>query len=104
MPEQAREVLAYFARNPQAADSLEGIARWRLLEETIRERVEEIERALSWLVAEGFLQQEAAAGAAPVFRLNRARAADAARLLSDRIPRAPGSRRRAKRRTGHGQR
>ena len=37
----AKEILSYFLRNPQAADNLEGVARWRLLEQTVHRSVEE---------------------------------------------------------------
>jgi hypothetical protein len=39
-----KEVLAYFVRHPHAADDLEGIARWRLLETAVRTRVAGDER------------------------------------------------------------
>ncbi len=55
VPGPAREILAYFLRNPAASDSLEGIARWRLLEQAIHRTVTETEGALSWLVQEGYL-------------------------------------------------
>jgi hypothetical protein len=80
-PERAREVLAYFVRHPQAADSLEGVARWRLLEETIYRRVEEVEEALRWLVERGFLAEESAVFGPAQFRLNPKSSAKAARFL-----------------------
>jgi len=80
-PKQAREILDYFLRNPQAADSLEGVARWRLLEGTIQRSVEEISQALGWLVAEGLLLRESAEGSDAIFRLNPRKAARAERFL-----------------------
>ncbi len=79
----ARKVLSYFLRNPQAADTLEGIARWRLMEEKIRGSVEETDQALAWLVSEGLLARESVEGSGPIFRLNRDKAAEAADLLAD---------------------
>lgn len=70
IPRRAREVLRYFVENPQAADSLEGIARWRLLEEPVRRRVDEVARAIEWLVGEGFLEEIAGRSSGAVFRLN----------------------------------
>jgi hypothetical protein len=69
------DILSYFARNPRAADSLEGIARWRLLDEVVRRKVNETYEALQWLVKEELLLETAASGA-PIYRLNPARSAE----------------------------
>lgn len=66
----AREILNYFVRNPHAADSLEGVARWRLMDEVIRRKLDETEAALEWLVAQGYLARSIAPGGTPTFRLN----------------------------------
>jgi hypothetical protein len=50
-----KEILRYFLRNPRGADTLEGIARWRLLEERLYSSIEETDRALNSLVSQGFL-------------------------------------------------
>ena len=68
-------------RNPQAADSLEGIARWRLLDEVVRRKVDETQRALKWLVERDFLIVTNVAGAEPIFRLNPEKSADAEEFL-----------------------
>jgi len=83
MPKRAREVLRYFLRNPQATDSLEGVARWRLLEETIHQSVEDTDGALRWLVDQGFLTRESKQLGADTYRLNHDRAAEGARLLAE---------------------
>lgn len=80
-PTQPREILDYFLHNPQAADSLEGVARWRLMDEIIHRSVDEIGEALDWLVAKGFLIEESSPGAAPVFRLNHRRVSKAKQFL-----------------------
>jgi len=77
----AKEILGYFLHNPQAADSLEGIARWRLLEEAVQRRVESTDQALTWLVAHGFLRKVSTAGTGAIFSLNRERQAEAERFL-----------------------
>ena len=51
----ADEVLAYLVEHPQAQDTLEGIAKWWLLEQRIRDALADVEAALSELVAKGFL-------------------------------------------------
>ena len=66
-----RDILSYFLRNPQTADDLEGIARWRLMSETIRRSVEETNEALEWLAEQGFLMRITTAGRRPTFRLNQ---------------------------------
>lgn len=82
VPKHARDVLSYFVRNPRAADSLEGVARWRLLEETVHHGVENTRQALDWLVEEGFLREEPVKGAHTVFSLNPERATQAVALLA----------------------
>ncbi|MBZ5569152.1 MAG: hypothetical protein LAN64_15040 [Acidobacteriia bacterium] len=69
--EVAREILRYFARNPGAADTMEGIAHFRLLDERIHSGLEQVTRALALLVSEGLLVREAVARSAEVFRLNQ---------------------------------
>jgi len=79
--ELVKQILSYFVQNPNAADSLEGITRWRLLEEQIYRSLRETEVALAWLVEQGFLDEVKTTGSAPIFRLNPERQADALSLL-----------------------
>jgi len=79
----AQQILSYFLRNPDVADSLTELARWRLMEERIRLSVENTQAALNWLVAQGYLQQEARVGTESLFRLNPARLQDAESLLKE---------------------
>lgn len=78
-----RQVLSYFVRNPQAVDSLEGIARWRLLDEAIHVQVSAAREALGWLVARGVLREVAGPGHQPVFSLDPERKEAAERLLAE---------------------
>ena len=89
-PRPAREILAYFLRNPSAADSLEGIARWRLLEEEIHRKVVETRRALAWLVREGLLIETTPTATGRLYKLNPDQQ-DQAELLLNK-PRATGRR------------
>ena len=67
----AREILRYFLRNPKAADSLEGITRWRLLDERIHRKLQETEEALASLMDRGLLIAEEYPGlSGRVFRLD----------------------------------
>ena len=76
-----RSVLAYFMRNPAAADSLEGIARWRVHQEIVPALVGEVSQALTWLVEERLILREDRLGGPPVFRLDPERTSEARRLL-----------------------
>jgi len=68
-PALVEAVRSYFGRHPLAADSVEGIARWRLLEENAHLQLESTARALRWLVDRGELVEEARPGMTALFRL-----------------------------------
>lgn len=90
-PAVIKEVLRYFIQHPHAADDLEGITRWRLVEHQIRQRVEETRRALAWLVDRHYLQRDVRGGPVPIFTLNPDKV-DAARALlrsDEPAPREP---------------
>jgi hypothetical protein len=81
LPARAREILQHYLANPQTADSLEGIAEWRLLDDFVQRRLEETRRALEWLVEQGFLTRTMTRAAPPVYRLNERTVTDAERLI-----------------------
>lgn len=81
----AKDILSYFLDNPQAADDLEGVARWRLLRQTIHRDVEETSRALDWLVRRGLLTRVPTAGSA-IFRLQAEQRAEAAAFVTQSSP------------------
>jgi len=81
--EVVTQILEYFVRNRQAADTLEGIARWRLLQQEVRRNVQQTEQALGWLVQQGLIEELRPSGyQTTVFRLNPARQEEAARFLA----------------------
>jgi hypothetical protein len=82
-PRRAAEVLRFFLNNPHAADSLEGVVRWRLLRETIHRSVTEVDEALHWLVEQQLLITQTAPGVAPIFSLNNSRVREAQALVAD---------------------
>jgi len=82
IPQPARQILSYFVRNPSAADSLEGIARWRLLEEAIHRNIAETEESLRWLVKEGYLVEMTQMHSSRLFRLNPEKKKEAESVLS----------------------
>jgi len=79
----AREILAYFLRNPQSADDLHGITRWRLLDQMIHHALQDTRAALDLLVEEGYLTKESSTGTDPIFRLNTERQNDALSFVND---------------------
>jgi hypothetical protein len=78
-----KEVLNYFVQNRHAADSVEGIARWRLLHEVVRRKVIDTRFALEWLVEHEFLVKAAVTGGAPIFSLNEGKAGEAETFLKE---------------------
>jgi hypothetical protein len=80
-PELAREILNYFLRHPQAADDLEGLARWRLMREKVRRTIEQTDEAIRWLVAKGFLEEIVTPGGR-VFRLKGRRSRESQEFSS----------------------
>lgn len=84
----AREILTYFVRNPHAADSLEGVARWRLMDEVIRRKLDETEAALECLVAQGYLMSSISPGGTATFSLNPERIEEARQFLTGSSPQA----------------
>jgi hypothetical protein len=80
-PDIVKQMLSYFVRNPSAVDSVEGIARWRLLEEQIERTVRETETALEWLLAEGYLLEVRRPGTERLYQLNLKRRSKAIEFL-----------------------
>lgn len=78
----ARDVLSYFLRNPHAADDLEGVARWRLLNQTVHRGVEETSLALDWLVEHGFLGRVSRAETGAIFSLRPEHRSEAEAFVS----------------------
>lgn len=72
-PPAAVQILSYLTRHPEAADTLEGIAEWWILRETIEHGVRETAAALDFLVSQNFVLQEWTAEDRPRYWLNRER-------------------------------
>ena len=81
-PEIAKHVLSYFVRNPRAADTLEGIARWRLLEEQLQNSLRQTDAAITWLVEQGYLEVVQPVSSVRLYRLHPLRQKDAMHFLS----------------------
>jgi hypothetical protein len=82
----AKEILNYFLRNPAAADTFEGIVRWRITEEIARRTVASTEDAVQWLIAEGFLCEEKIAGGRTLLKLDAKKKKDAELLVKETKP------------------
>ena len=83
--EVARQILDYFVRNSNTVDSLDGIARWRLLETRVRQSVEETAKGLQILVHQGYLDEEDVPGMSPLFRLNPKKRQEAEQALASEV-------------------
>jgi len=83
----ARDVLRYFVRNPEAADTVEGVARWRLLDEQIYRNLQQVARAIAWLVAQGLLVEDHLPSSRTAFRLNKTARRRIESLLQQEDPR-----------------
>jgi hypothetical protein len=81
--ELAKEILSYFLRNPHAADSLEGVARWRLMEERVHRQLENTDQALNWLVRRGFLVKVSSEWTESVYQLNDVNRSIAERFVGE---------------------
>lgn len=68
--EAARKILCYLAEHPTAADTTEGILQWWLLERTIVEEKETVQRALDRLVEQGLIVAVQSADARRHYHLN----------------------------------
>ena len=79
----AQDILAYLAEHPRAQDSLEGIMQWWLLEQEIKRQLAQVQTALAELVAQGLILERRGKDGRTLYRLNRRRAAEIRRLLSD---------------------
>jgi len=77
----AKEILSYFLRHPEAADSLVEIARWRLMQERVRHNVETTLEALQWLLAKGYVIEDRRVGTERIFQLNVKRREEAEGFL-----------------------
>lgn len=89
-PTLADEILSYFVRHPQATDDLEGIARWKLLNELVSRRVAETGTALAWLVEQGYLRETKIHGGRVIYGLNPEKLEQARELLAARVSEGEG--------------
>ena len=65
------DILTYLADHPEASDTIDGIAQWWLLEQRIRQEIPAIEKALTELVAKGFVLEQRGSNGRNHYRINR---------------------------------
>jgi hypothetical protein len=88
----AKDILHYLLRHPAAADTFDGIARWRVLEEIAQRSVASTEDAMRWLIAKGFLSEVKIGGGQSLYRLNPDRREEAESLVKASGPQPPDHR------------
>jgi hypothetical protein len=75
------EILAYLTSHPEAKDTLEGIARWWILEQRLLLQIQKVQEAIKALVEKELLVEEKRMGSEPVYCFNRARSEEIHRLV-----------------------
>ena len=77
----ARAILDYFAKHPDAQDTLSGIAQWWLSAEKVKTRTVTIKEALDDLIADGFVLAQRGKDSQIRYRVNEQRLDEIAELL-----------------------
>ena len=84
----AYEILAYLAKNPDAQDTVEGIAEWWLLAQEIERQVLKVKEALAALVAKDLIVERKGKDSRIYYRLNKRRTKEIFELLKHRQTKA----------------
>jgi hypothetical protein len=79
--EIAREILHYLDHYPEAKDTLDGIAQWWLRREPSAQVLQDVERAVLWMLGQGFLLETSRPGVSPYYWLNPQRREKIAQFL-----------------------
>jgi hypothetical protein len=66
--ELANEIREYLAENPDAADTVEGILQWWIVQRRLLRGIPAVGRAIERLVDEGFLEEVKTADGRSIFR------------------------------------
>jgi len=67
--ELARLLLDYLEKNPDAGDTLEGIANWWLEQQRVEQVVDDVAEALDYLVKIGVVQVHKLHGGVPIYKV-----------------------------------
>ena len=83
-PRKAREILRYFLLHPGAADTLEGVAYWRLLAGgSAQQDIGATAEAVEWLVSEGYLKEASTPHSSRTYSLNAEASSRATQFLGE---------------------
>lgn len=80
----ARAILAYACRNPEAQDTISGIAEWWLTEERIKAQLATVKAALTDLVARGLMLRHTGKDSQVHYRVNSRRLKEIQAVLRQR--------------------
>lgn len=78
----ALRILRHFNENPEAQDSLEGIAHWWMLSQELDEQLTQVQAGLSHLLAAGLVMEVRSPGSEPRYRLDPLQAQRVRALLA----------------------
>ena len=81
--ETSLKILAYLIDNPQAQDTLEGIAGWWVLQQDIKRSVALIRKAVDDLLHQGLLLERQGNGRTKYYHVNRERLSEISTLLEN---------------------
>lgn len=90
----AYDILAYLSEHPDAQDTLQGIVEWWLLEQEIKSRISQVERALAELIDKGFVLESKRGESETRYRINRRKSKQVKTLLrrkAERLARPNGT-------------
>jgi len=76
-------VLRYLETHPDAKDTLEGIARWWLERERTERLLDEVERAVTLLLANDLVLETRRPGMPPYYQLNPSRREEIANMIEE---------------------
>lgn len=85
--EIAYDILAYLSEHPEAQDTLQGIVQWWLLEQEIKTRISQVERALAKLVAERLVVERTGKDSQTHYRINRRKMGEIKSFLKRKVGR-----------------
>lgn len=85
----AYDILAYLSEHPEAQDTLQGIVQWWLLEQEIKSRIAQVERALARLVAEHYVVERKGKDSQTHYRINRRKMREIESFLKGKVGRKP---------------
>jgi hypothetical protein len=67
----SRKILSYLEKHPKAGDTLEGIAMWWLEQQLIEEVVDEVEKALNFMVKKGVIRTNTSQSGLTIYKIKK---------------------------------